>query len=194
MSIKISSLAECPHCKTDLTPDPRYEASKVFENCPGCGRKLGNPKCKYLQLPNYFHIQVNNLKKDLVTEVEDKVRKGSNYKSVKEDESTKRFFISKYEEIEADILLWSRECSTEHKLAPLYDSLVILENLLFTKTPASDIQLIVTMAKKIGSLATSIDQYFKAGGRLYDREVRQPRTDFGEDSWDEATATARRDI
>ncbi len=175
MTISIESLSSCPHCQTDLTPDPRSDLIIDKDSCWNCGRKLKNPANKHFECPDYLFHQKNSLIEELER---GKLKPGDTR------------YEEKIQEIQKDLVTWVRECTTEDKIAPLYDSVVILENLLFTTTPAADLKAVISMAKKVGMLANALEQYFKAGGASYDRKTRPIRPDTGEASWDQATATA----
>jgi len=174
MSVTIESLHICPHCQSDLTADPSARKG----SCWNCGRILVNPTNKYFESPDYIYNQKNSL-----LEVLDQ----SNLKpgDTKYDE--------KIQEIQKELTGWVRGCTTEDKLASLFDSIIIMENLLFTSTPSQDMKAVIAMAKKIGTIANALEQYFKAGGSSYDRKVGSVRPDLGESAWDQATATASRD-
>jgi hypothetical protein len=173
MSVSIESLSICPHCQSDLTADPSVRKG----SCWNCGRILVNPINKYFESPEYIYNQKSSLLEFL---------EQSNLKPG----DTK--YEEKIQEIQKELTNWVRGCKTEDKLAALFDSTVILENLLFTETPVQDLRTIISMGKKIGTLANALEQYFKAGGTSYDRKAGPIRTDIGEGSWDQATATASR--
>jgi len=187
MTVKISSLSACPSCNADLTPDPRRDTSDSCDVCYDCGRKVENPTSRYFQDPKYLSMQRKQVSEDidnrLFTLYEKTTEPTSRAVKTLEDAKT---------DAELDLVNWLRECSTENKLAPLYDSMLILENILFSVTPPADIGRLVAAAKKIGNLANAIEQYFKAGGRHYDQKVRPTRPDDRESPRDEATATASR--
>ena len=178
MNVSITNISICHHCQADLTPDPVLDPVTAAEHCWNCGRKLKNPFNKHFESPDYLYHQKNSLIEDLE---EGKLKPGD----------TK--YDLKMQEIQKDLISWTRECITVDKLAPLYDSVIIMENLIFTETPSQDLRAIIAVAKKIGTLANALEQYFKAGGSSYDRKVRSLRPDSGDGSWDQATATASRD-
>lgn len=173
MSVSIESLSICPNCQCDLTADPSVRKG----SCWNCGRVLVNPTNKYFESPDYICSQKSSLMELL-------------------DQSNLSPGDSKYEEkihdLQKELINWIRGCKTEDRLAAMFDATVTLENLIFTETPTQDLRTIIAMGKKIGTLANAIEQYFKAGGTSYDRKAGPVRPDVGENSWDQATATAGR--
>lgn len=178
MSIDISPLSTCHYCEASLMPGPESETPTDVGHCWNCGRLLKNPTNKHFECPDYLHHQKNSLIEELGR---GKLKPGD----TKYDE--------KIQEIQKDLISWVRECTSEDKIAPLHDSVVIMENLIHTTTTGEDLKIIISLAKKIGNLANVLEQYFKAGGCTYDRKIRRFRPDNGESSWDQATATAGRD-
>ena len=176
--VNIDKLHSCPSCKADLTPDPSSDTRADLNTCWNCGRKLKNPTTKYFDRPDYICHQKDSLLEELDS---GKLKSGD------------AAYDKTFNGIQDELVIWARECTTQDKMAPLYDAVIILENLIYTSTPPEDWRAIISLAKKIGTLANAIEQYFKAGGSSYDRKVRQLRPYEGENSWDQATATARRD-
>ena len=178
MNTSIGLLPSCPNCHVNLTADPDSSVTLDKDICWNCGRKLKNPHNKHFECPDYLYHQKNSLIEELGMS---KLKPGD----LEYDKAL--------EEIQKNLVLWTRECTTEDRLAPLFDSIYMLENLIYTITTPEDIKSVISLAKNIGTLGNALEQYFKAGGSYYDRKVRRVRPDTGDTSWDQATATARRD-
>ena len=145
----------CPYCE--------YTSTKGFEQiCPACGRILTGPKDSVFESPNYLYKQKKNL-----------------LKVAKNDKLNPEKFSIFSSDLISKLHMWSRLCTTEDKMAVLFDAALVLENIIHSQTPVTDLRTIIQIAKKIGALGNVIEEYFKAGGSPHDREVRQLLTNNG---------------
>jgi hypothetical protein len=158
----------CPYCE--------YTSTKGFEQiCPACGRILRGPKDSIFESPNYLYKQKKNL-----------------LKVAENDKLNPEKFSLFNLDLTSKLHMWSRQCTTEDKMAVLFDAALVLENIIHSQTPVTDLRTIIQIAKKIGTLGNVIEEYFKAGGSPYDREVRQLLTDNGNGVGNQAAAPAGR--
>jgi hypothetical protein len=99
--------------------------------------------------------------------------------------ATKQEMVSS---INDNLLTWLRDMPYEDRIATMRDAQLSLQHLLFAKLSVEEIRQVVVVAKSVGRLAESIENYFKAGGTIYDRKVGQvPPFRDGIDGSDEAT-------
>lgn len=166
-----SSIHICRYCQ--------FTSPKSLEDvCPSCGRILRGPKDPFFTSPVYLYHQRASVLKKIN---EDKLVVDPQKKNVAASD------------VQSKLHKWARSCPTEDKVAAVFDAGLIMENIIHTQTPTEDIGKIVSIGKKIGELANALDQYFKAGGSPYDREIRQLRPYLGDPSGREAAASASRD-
>jgi hypothetical protein len=145
-----SQSAFCPKCGGELPV-------KRGPNCPHCHTLLSPPPNKYFGSPDYlWHQKGEHL---------DKVD------SSRPDTKSRRMDLEAIEEIELAVTDWARDCPIEDKVAALRDAQLIMSNLVHSSLDARDLQKITIIGKAIGKLATTIDEFFRNGGQVYDRKV-----------------------
>lgn len=162
------AVAVCPDCKSILENSP--------EECKVCGKSLKIATNKYFASPDYIYYQRHALVEDIQL---DKIRPGDSK------------FEEKLLDIQNSLDAWARECPVEDRLAALYDAYLYLAHVVFaTGTTKENMRQMISVAKKIGDLGNSIEQYLRYGGTVYDRKIRSLRPEPGELEWNQASASA----
>jgi len=180
--VNISTPKFCPYCEEPLYTDDQlagFKSVKVLKDrCPNCYKIVKNPDNKYFQKPNYIFHQ----KKSLIENLErDKLKPGTDD------------YLDQATEISNQEVDWYRDCLHEDRVAAFSDAIGVMENLIFTKSMSGEIKQILTLAKRISTLASAIEDLHKSGVALYDRETRSLRPLPGDAGGNQASATASRD-
>lgn len=174
---KITVPSFCPYCKEEI---PQDKVKPNQNRCPECFRIIVKPEDKYFKSPEYISKQ----KVILIERVVRDVPNGpNNYEDL--EDATAQVYLAEDD--------WYRNCLASERFECLWDALGILRHLPYSKMNREDTQRIVSMGKKIGEVATKIDEMYKAGVVLYDREVRSARPDPRETDLDQASTATGRD-
>jgi len=164
-----SALIFCPKCGIE-----RLNSSK--KSCQLCGHSFVKPISEFFDTPDYLFYQMEDYKNQF-----DPERRTD--KAPTEEE------IKKLEEAKKALKAWLIACPPEDKKAAMGDALLILSNVLFSETCDEELQALISIGKKIGHLATAIEQYLHASGRpLHVRETRPLYPDANDATWSTATA------
>lgn len=169
MSSTVEPLKVCSTCLELVSPTDL--------ECRYCGKQLKIATNKYFVAPDYIYHQRHTLLEELEP---DKSKLG-------EEEYKK-----KLSDIQEHLDSWSRDCPSDDRVAAMTDAYMLLAHVIHSQSRREDINHLTSIAKKIGELANSIEQYFKSGGTTFDRKTRSLRPDIGDDTWNQASATAGR--
>lgn len=80
-------------------------------------------------------------------------------------ESSKNYH-SDLVKIEEELLLWTRNCSEEEKIAAMLDALLHIQQILLSSSSADTVKRVTRIGISIGEIAKSIENYVKAKGAL----------------------------
>lgn len=177
--VSTNKIRICPSCDTDLSLVPeQLMTPEGDECCPYCRKCLKTPAHKNFGSPDYLHHQRNSLLKDGGA---DKLKPGD------------KKYETRSVRLEWELTEWARSCSDEDRVAAFEDALRLLKEVMHSNSTSETIGAMTTMGRSIGKLSESIDQYYKAGGFHHDRKARLVPPEFGDDTGNQASATASRD-
>jgi len=145
-----SQTAFCPKCGAEL------QATKT-DKCQVCNTPLAPPNNEYFGSPDYlWHQREMHL---------------DNCDTSRPTALTKEHNLKKIEEMELALSSWARVCPIDDKIAALRDAHLILSNVVHAPVGVDDIRKLTTIGKAIGKLAQAVEDYFRSGGQIYDREI-----------------------
>lgn len=180
--VNVSTPQFCPYCEDPLYTDEQLAGFKSMrinkDRCPNCYKIVKNPNNKYFEKPKYIFHQSKSLIENLER---DKLKPGSDD------------YLDQVTEISNQEIGWYRECLHEDRIAALSDAIGVMANLIFTRSMAGEIKQVLTLAKRVSTLASAIEDLHKSGVTLYDRETRSLRPVAGSSDGNQASATASRD-
>jgi len=144
-------LTVCPRCEG--------ETQASDKTCPHCGFRLVVPENPTFDIPAYLHFQKLDVENGI--EMETKATDGSriNPKLTKMVHDLRRFW---------------EECDDQTRIAALEDALGCVRHLLNSRASIDCLRKVNGMAKQIGKLGESVEEYLKHGGSY--NGIRLPET------------------
>jgi len=164
----------CRYCQTEIT-----ETKKGFpDRCPECFKIIVKPSNKHFDTPDYIFHQRRDLESRLKDE---KIIPGSDD------------HMDALAEIQMSEDEWHRTSLFEDKRAALADALACMSHLPYSRLNREEASYLLKMGATIGNMARTIQELYKSGVSLYDREIRPVRPDAGSYEWDQASTATGRD-
>lgn len=166
----VSAVKLCPYCQTEILTTDQGSP----ERCHSCQKVIKKPEGNIFSSPDYIHRQEFTLLEKL---------RGDKLNS---DGET---YIKEMENITVHKAKWYRESLHLDRVAAMCDALGVMQNLVYSKSNGEELKQVINLAKTIGMLANTIDNFYKAGAATYDREIRPIRTEsFGDEGDNSAAA------